>query len=224
MSQQPRAVIWDMDGTLVDTAELHFQAWQLVAAEWKHPVTREDFARTFGWRNAEIVPSVFGSQYTPEQMAQIGDRKEALYREQARRVGVPLLPGVERLLRDLNQAGFRQAIGSSAPRANIELLLEVSGASDWLSTYACAEDTRRGKPDPEVFLVAAAKLAVEPTQCLVVEDAPVGIQAARAAGMKALGVTLAGHHPVESLLNAGAHRVTRSMEQVTLEEVETLLS
>jgi beta-phosphoglucomutase len=222
MPSSPRAVIWDLDGTLVDTAQLHLQAWLLLSAEVGLPFTHQDFTDTFGWRNAEIVPKVFGPTFGPEKIARIGARKEELYRAEARR-GVALLPGAATLLRDLHAAGFRQAIGSSAPRANIELLLDVSGIRDLLSTYAGAEDTTRGKPDPEVFLTAAGKLGVPPARCVVIEDAPVGVQAAKAGAMKAVGVTFAGHHPAESLRRAGADLVIPSLEQLQVAAIESLV-
>src|SRR5271169_1413542 len=119
------AVLWDVDGTLVDTAELHFQAWATLAEEIGKPFTRADFAGTFGWRNPEIIPRLFGIHDSPEHVAQIGDRKESLYREEAKK-GVALLPGVRSLLDAVQANGGRQAIGSSAPRHNIDLILELT--------------------------------------------------------------------------------------------------
>src|SRR5438270_5426202 len=112
-----RAAIWDMDGTLVDTAELHFQAWREVCRDHGRDFSRADFAATFGRRNPEIIRHLFGDRFGEQQIADIGDRKEILYRAAARG-GVTPLPGVAALLDQLHAAGFRQAIGSSAPRAN----------------------------------------------------------------------------------------------------------
>src|SRR3954447_26790057 len=109
------AVLWDVDGTLVDTAELHFQAWCALARELGKPFTRADFAGTFGWRNPEIIPKLFGLHYTPEEVTRLGNRKEHLYRSEAQK-GVALLPGVRALLDTVHAGGGRQAIGSSAPR------------------------------------------------------------------------------------------------------------
>src|SRR5947208_6282657 len=103
MTNRSTAVIWDVDGTLVDTAELHFQAWLVLAKELGKPFTRADFAATFGWRNPEIIPKLFGYHYTDQQVQELGDRKENLYREQAKK-GVALLPGVRTLLEGLNAA------------------------------------------------------------------------------------------------------------------------
>jgi beta-phosphoglucomutase len=216
-------IIWDMDGTLVDTAELHFQAWQALAAELKKPFTHADFAGTFGWRNPEILPKVFGPGHTQAQIAAWGDRKEVLYRQAARN-GVTLLPGARKLLEGLQQAGFLQAIGSSAPRANLDLILDITDTHHFFAAVVSMEETQKGKPDPEVFLRAAEKLGVPAARCLVIEDAPVGIQAAKAGGMRALGVTFVGHHSAESLRAAGADRLVETLEGITVAEIRNLFS
>src|SRR5260370_27082028 len=119
------AVIWDVDGTLVDTAELHFQAWAELCRELGRPFTRADFAATFGRRNPEIFEYLFGDRFTAAEVDELGFRKEEFYRAAARK-GVDLLPGVRDLLAGLRAAGFKQAIGSSAPLANVELLLVIT--------------------------------------------------------------------------------------------------
>ena len=121
------AALWDMDGTLVDTAELHFQAWQDVCRELGRDFDRADFAATFGRRNPEILHHLFGDRFDNAEGDAVGDRKEVAYRAAAERAGVTLLPGAARLLQGLQGAGFRQAIGSSAPRANLELILRLTG-------------------------------------------------------------------------------------------------
>jgi beta-phosphoglucomutase len=216
------AVIWDMDGTLVDTAELHFQAWAALAREIGKPFTRAGFAATFGWRNPEIIPKLFGSHCSAQDIEELGNRKENLYREQAKQ-GVDLLPGARQLLEGLQASGFKQAIGSSAPRANLELILELTASAQFFQALVSMEDTQRGKPDPEVFVRAAGKLAVSPERCLVIEDAPVGIQAARAGGMRAIAVTFVGHHDINLLQQAGADLMVPSLEQVSPETIRALL-
>jgi beta-phosphoglucomutase len=214
--------IWDMDGTLVDTAELHFRAWQAVCRELGRDFTREDFAATFGQRNPEILGKLFGQRFDAARVQEIGDRKEEFYRAEARQ-GVSLLPGAAELLRGLHEAGIRQAIGSSAPRANLELILELTGIRPWLKVVVGAEQTTRGKPDPQVFLVAAGQLGVEPGRCVVFEDAVAGIEAARNGGMKSVAVRFVGHHPEEKLREAGADLVVSSLEAVRVGDVLELL-
>lgn len=217
------AVIWDVDGTLVDTGEKHFEAWAVLCEELGRPFTRADFAATFGRRNPEIFDILFGNRFDAATVDRLAFRKEELYRDAARK-GVDLLPGVRPLLEGLRAAGFRQAIGSSAPKANVDLIAEITRSGPLFDAVSCAEDTQRGKPDPQVFLVAAEKLGVPPARCVVVEDAVAGVEAARAGGMKCIAVTFVGHHPEEKLRAAGADLIVPTLEQVTVETVRRLLN
>src|SRR5437764_4194770 len=132
--------IWDVDGTLVDTAELHFEAWQAVCREHGRDFTRADFAATFGRRNPEIIQTLFGDRFSAAEIADLGESKEVRYRAAAGR-GVDLLPGVFNLLDGLHRAGFRQAIGSSAPRANLVLILRLTGVEHVFKVIIGAVDT-----------------------------------------------------------------------------------
>jgi beta-phosphoglucomutase len=219
---QQAAIIWDVDGTLVDTAELHFQAWSKLAAEIGRPFTRADFAATFGRRNPEIIRLLFGEAHSDAEVADIGERKERYYRAEAVK-GVSLLPGVRPLLEAFASRRIPQAIGSSAPRANLEMILDITGGREFFRAVVAMEDTHRGKPDPEVFLVAASKLGVEPGRCIVFEDAVAGVQAAKAGGMKCVAVRCVGHHSAESLRAAGADLVASTLEEVRDEDVLALL-
>lgn len=221
-SNTPFGVIWDVDGTLVDTAEQHFQAWQQLCRELDIQFSRADFNHTFGWRNPEIIHHLFGSRHSGQEIATMGERKEQFYRAQAR-LGVTLLPGVQALLQAVRDRGGRQAIGSSAPSANLQLILEVTGIRDYFTAIASAEDTQRGKPDPQVFQVAAQRLDIPAQRCVVIEDAVVGVQAARAGGMKCIAVCFAGHHPANKLRAAGADLVVRSLQEVDVATIQRLV-
>ncbi len=214
----PIAVIWDMDGTLVDTAELHFDAWVKLAAELGKPFSREDFAATFGRRNPEIIDYLFHDVHSPAEIAELGERKERYYRAEAAR-GVALLPGARQLLTAIAERGIPQAIGSSAPRDNLELILDLTESRPYFQGIVSMEDTSRGKPDPEVFLVAAKKLKAEPNRCIVFEDAVAGVQAAKAGGMKCVAVRFVGHHSDQALRAAGADRIVESLENVLVDEL-----
>ena len=215
------AALWDVDGTLVDTAEQHFQAWAATARERGRPFNRDDFTRTFGRRNPEILHILFGDALVGQEALDLADRKEALYRD-ATANGVELLPGVQALLEDLDRAGFRQAVGSSAPRANLDLILRLTGVARFFPEVIAAEDTRRGKPDPQVFLLAAGRLGIPPEHCVVLEDAVAGVQAAKAGGMKCIAVRFVGHHSEEALRTAGADLVVTTLEQASAETVRRL--
>lgn len=218
------AIIWDVDGTLVDTATEHFAAWQQLAESIDKPFTRDDFDRTFGMRNPEILRLLFDANYTDDRVRELADCKETLYRERVKAGVVELLPGVERLLREFRVAGWPQAVGSSAPQANLDLLLTSAAVAAFFDAVVSGDDVARGKPDPEVFLTAAGRLGVPHEDCLVLEDAEAGVAAAHAASMACIAV-LSGHlHTRESLTAAGAGLVVESLEQVTLEGVTRLLS
>jgi beta-phosphoglucomutase family hydrolase len=216
--------IWDIDGTLVDTAELHFDAWKKVCAELGRPFTRADFAATFGRRNPEILHELFDKRFTAAEVDKIGFHKEELYRHAALEKGITLLPGVRPLLKGLRQAGFRQAVGSSAPRQNVDLILKLTETASFFSGISAMEDTQRGKPDPQVFLIAAEHIGMSPARCVVFEDAVAGIQAARAGGMRAIAVTFVGHHPEAKFREAGADKIVRTLEQLDAGEVERVVS
>jgi beta-phosphoglucomutase family hydrolase len=211
-----RAVLWDMDGTLVDSADYHWAAWRDVMNREGHPITREQFLASFGQRNDSILRQWLGAKATPAVIERIGDAKEALYRQHVREKGIEPLPGVSQWVHRLHQQGWRQAIASAAPCANVQTILDVLHTAERFEAIVSAEDVHRGKPDPEVFLVAAQKLGVPAKQCIVVEDALHGIEAARAAGMKSIGVSRDGKALPADL-------VVKSLDQLDSSAFDTLL-
>ena len=178
-----------MDGTLVDSEDYHWRSWREAMAPEGVPITHSHFLATFGQRNDEILPAWLGADATPERIERLAGAKEAHYREMIGREGIVALPGAAQWVARLKAAGWLQAIASSAPRLNVEAILRALRFNGEVQAVTSAEDVHRGKPDPEVFLVAAAKLGVEPARCVVVEDALVGIEAARRAGMRSIGVS-----------------------------------
>jgi len=215
------AVIFDFDGVVIDSHEAHERSWFALADELDRPFTRETFVATFGQRNESILPLLgWAKEGDKARIQQLGDRKETLYREILRSEGIQPLPGVVALLEDLRAQGIPSAIGTSTPRANVECVLEITGLTVFFREVASAEDVTRGKPDPEVFLKAAEKLGVAPFACVVIEDARVGIRAAKAAGMKALAVTTT--HPAESLAPEMPDRIEASLVPVDAEYLRGL--
>jgi len=151
-------------------------------------VTRDDFEATFGQRNDEILRVWLAPDAGAERIRRVGDAKEVAYRAIVTEVGLEPLPGAADWVRTQHEAGWRQAIASSAPRLNVEVMRRALGFESLIETYVGAEDVRSGKPDPEVFLTAAARLGVAPGRCVVVEDAAAGVEAARRAGMPSVGI------------------------------------
>lgn len=187
-------VLWDLDGTLVDSAEQHYAAWRNTLAERGREHPREEFARFFGRRNDVILREMFGDELDSAEAARIADEKEERYRRLVRAGGLEPLPGVMDWLRRLKEQGFRQALATMAPAANVEVVVEVLGLGSFLDATAAAEDVASGKPAPDIFLEAARRIGVPPPRCVVVEDAPAGLEGARRAGMRSVGI-LSDHHP-----------------------------
>jgi beta-phosphoglucomutase family hydrolase len=181
-----RAVLWDMDGVLVDTAPFHYQAWRALFAGLGKDLSDEEFRRTFGLRNDDILRANLGDM-PPARLRELGRRKEELFRE-AIRGKVQPLPGAVALVRRLRASGVKTAVVSSAPRQNVETLLDALGISDGFDALVAEEDAERGKPDPQGFLVAAERLGERPEDCVVIEDAPGGVEAAKRAGMRCIGL------------------------------------
>ena len=188
---RPFGVIFDMDGVLVDSADAHWESWRRLAQENRRTATRKLFAATFGRQNRDIVPILFG-EVSAAKMQALSERKEALYRDLIRG-HPPVVPGAVELIRSLFAAGAVLAVGSSGPRANIDLVLGAMGVIDAISVVVSADDVTRGKPDPQVFQLAAERLGLPPGRCIVIEDAPAGVLAAKAAGAHAVAVLI--HHP-----------------------------
>jgi beta-phosphoglucomutase len=190
----PGGVLWDLDGTLIDSAPLHWIAWRETMAATAYDLTPRQFADSFGKRNDTILRGLLGDDLPPADIERISDRKEGRYRELVRERGIELLPGARVWLDRLKRSGWRQALATSAPLGNIEATLEPLRLTGFFEAVVSAEHVGRGKPDPLIFLTAAEKLGVPPSRCVVVEDAPAGLEGARRAGMRAIGV-LSSHFP-----------------------------
>jgi beta-phosphoglucomutase len=192
-----KAVLWDLDGTLVDSEEFHWLSWRDTMRPEGVELTYDQFLASFGQRNDRIVPVWLGADVEVERMRRIGEDKEAEYRRLAEAHGLAPLPGAKEWLLALKAAGWKQSIASSAPRQNVDMMLRVAGIEGCLDAIVSADDVTRGKPDPQVFLKAAEKLGVPPDRCIVVEDAAAGIEGARRAGMRSIGVTKNGRLPAD---------------------------
>jgi len=186
------AVIFDMDGVLVDSYQAHFQSWRMVAASRGRSMSLEEFDATFGRTSREIIAALWPeSASSDEEIARLDAEKEAAFRS-ILADDFPPMPGVESLLESLHAAGFALAVGSSGPPENVDLVLDRLRKRSLFEAVVHGMDVTRGKPDPQVFLLAAERLGVPPRHCAVVEDAPLGIDAAKAAGMASVGLVSTG--------------------------------
>jgi beta-phosphoglucomutase len=204
-----RAVIFDVDGVLVDSYDAHMRSWLLMGREHGLTITEEQFASTFGQTSREIIARFWGSDLSREEAETLDARKEAIYRDLIRE-RFPAMDGSVELIDVLADAGFRLAVGSSGPPENVELTLDCLGRASRFNAVVTGRDVTRGKPDPQVFQIAAERLSLPPARCIVVEDAPVGITAARAAGMAS--VALVGTVAADRL--GEADLVVRSLREL----------
>jgi beta-phosphoglucomutase len=220
----PKAVLWDLDGTLVDSEELHWRSWQHAMRAEGLPVTLDQFKASFGQRNQTILRHWLGSRATAAEIERVADAKEVEYRRLAAAHGLTLLAGAAEWLARLRAGGWKQAIASSAPRLNVEAMLRALDLHHFFDAIVSSEDVAAGKPDPEVFLVAAAKLGVPAIRCIVVEDAAAGIEAARRAGMRSIGAsrgaTLAADVFVTSLSDVTADAFERLLPATAAEDTD----
>ncbi len=215
-SKLSRAVLWDLDGTLIDSADLHWLAWEeaITAAGYRFDLNH--FTSRFGQRNEILLRTLLGPEISRDEILEISDAKERRYRALVAAGRLHALPGAVEWLAVLAAAGWRQAIASSAPRANIAAALHALGLTAYFDATVADEDVTHGKPDPEVFLLAAERLATPPARCVVVEDSPFGIEGARRAGMKAIGVGSTPFAPP-------ADRAVRTLAELPADAFEHLL-
>lgn len=209
-NEPTRLAIFDHDGVLVDSLANHQLAWKELGSREGLPITDDFIHKTFGMTNPTILRLLLGDTLKDETLNYYSDLKETCYRDVARGK-ITLMAGVRELLEELEARGFLLAIGSSSVLPNLLLTIEECGLAGKFAAIASLEDITRGKPDPEVFLKAAQKSGADPVRTVVFEDAPVGIQAAKAAGMMGIGV--AGGHPQDQLLSAGADQVVATLER-----------
>ena len=216
MANTVQAVIWDLDGVIIDSADEHRRAWQRLARETHITFTDADFWATFGKRNDDIIPLHWGN-VSKEQLQALADRKELYFREFIREAAAPL-PGSMELMRGLHEAGFPQALASSTPIENIQLIRILLNLDQYLSALVTGEAVARGKPAPDIFLKAANELHMLPPICLVIEDAVAGVQAALAAGMRCIAVT--GNRDLPGL--RAADLVVRDLTELDVERVRSI--
>ncbi len=216
----PFGAIFDWDGVIIDSGKLHAQSWQLLAAELGRTIAAGSFLRGFGMKSSRIIQEIHQWADEPAEVASLTNRKEALYRQLVAQSDIAPLPGVVEWLQRLREAGVPCAVASSTHRANIEAVLHRLGLEEAFREIISAEDVVHGKPNPEVFEKAAARLGLPPARAVVFEDAHVGIEAAHAAGMKVVAV--ATTHPLEQLREADL--VVRRLDELTVEQVAALLA
>jgi len=211
----PKAILWDMDGVLADTSQLHFETWEHILTEQGIPFDRQKFHLIYGLKNRDLLPYLTDRPLEPQWVEWISDHKELAFRQAL--PGLQPLPGVVEWLRRFKILGWKQAVASSAPPENVEELVDVLDIRDYFDALVTPGDLP-GKPDPAVFLKASRLLEIPVKDCIVIEDSIPGIEAAHRANMRCIAVTTT--NPPEALTQADI--VVDSLELLTIDQVESL--
>ena len=213
-----QAILRDLDGVIADTGRYHCRAWQEVFSQRGINFTEEHFMKHFGQRNDTIIRDTVGQDIAQEELEAIAEKKEKAYRRLVAD-NIQALPGVVELLASLKRGGIKSAIASSAPPENVSTVIAGLGIENYFDAIACGREVTEGKPSPQIFLLAAAKLGAEPASCVVIEDAVAGVTGARRAGMKCLAIT--NSHSVDSLKEADL--VVDTLESVSVADLAGLI-
>lgn len=214
--------VFDWDGVVVDSSRQHEESWGVISERYGLPLFEGHFKLGFGKRNEQIIPDILKWAKEPSEVRRLADEKEAAYRAIVARSGLRPLPGVAAFLDTLIARGFRRVVGSSTPRENIDAVTEIIGLQGKFEAVIAAGDVSRGKPDPEVFLMAAERIATPPQNCVVFEDSFSGIEAGLAAGMTVVGI--ATTNPIDAIKGAGVHLAVNSFEELNLDSLIELAS
>ncbi len=198
----PLALLFDLDGTLVESDRLHYEAFSDLLAEHDRAITWEDYTgKIMGRPNAELMADIFPDR--PDEHKALADRKEAMFRDRLA-ASVDPVPGIVDLLDRAEAEGIRVAVVTNAPRLNAEAMLAASGLAARLTTLIIGEECERSKPDPLPYLAAMRALGATPSRSTAFEDSRAGLRAARASGAHVFGMTT-GLDAAE-LLRSGAHQ------------------
>ena len=219
MDNQPtNAIIFDMDGTMVDNMAIHNQTWLDYLTEvgaQPDPQTFND--RTAGKTTPEIIRLFLGQNLSEAEIRDHSAEKELRYR-QGFRLGAKPIPGLKELLQAARSKGIMLGVATSAPPENVRVVLESLDLIDFFDAVVNGEEIKKGKPDPEIFLTAAERLQTPPARCLVFEDSRLGVEAALRAHMHVILITT-GIPAEQALEIPGVSKVIADFHQVSLAEI-----
>lgn len=183
-----KGIIFDMDGTMIDNMMVHHRAWQRTLEDMGLKLTLEEVKEHIHGINSEILERIFGDRFTPEQRRQISAKKEAAYRD----IFLPelqLIEGLSDFLNRLKAANIPMSIGTAAPRENVEFVMANLKLQEYFTGVFDAQSVNRGKPDPEIFELAADSMGLSASECLIFEDSLTGAEAAKRANARSIIVT-----------------------------------
>lgn len=210
-----KGVIFDMDGVITDNKEQDFTAWKRVFADFGFNLTIKEYESFTGMKGEEIVCKYIKSDATEEEASSLTRRKEEYFIDEIQKTKIEATKGIETFLKDLKINNIKTGIGTAAMEFKANVILEELGLKNFFNIIVCAEKVKKGKPDPETYLKAAEELNLKPEECIVIEDAPNGIEAAKNAGIKCIAI-LTTHK--ESELGR-ADRIIRSFDELDVNKL-----
>jgi beta-phosphoglucomutase family hydrolase len=182
-----KAVIFDMDGTVVDTTRIEYDAWKQIFDEQQVDFPYEEYIQVLGAKGAEIVKERI--DMNEDQIEELLEKKETYLKQLVEKNGLQLIPDVEKVLREIRKLNLKMALATGSSQEKLDFILERFQIRQYFDVFVTADDVENGKPDPEVFLKAAEKLNVPPQECVVMEDASNGVEAAKNAHMTCIAIT-----------------------------------
>jgi HAD superfamily hydrolase (TIGR01509 family) len=215
-----KGVIFDMDGVLVDSHPVHMRAWRRCLASIGKTVSEQEMEFILEGRRREEILRRFLGELSDDQIQNYGQQKEELFREESKTIGT--IPGVREFLDDLETALIPMAVASCGGRRRVHYLLNRLELRQYFSVIVTGDDVAEGKPAPAIFQKTAAVLKIPAKDLLVVEDSVSGVHAAKAAGMKCLGIAAPPRSP--ALFDAGVDFVLPDFLRPFASEIERILS
>jgi HAD superfamily hydrolase (TIGR01509 family) len=185
------AVLFDMDGTIINNVPLHQQVWREFTEQHGLRLSDEELAYAEGRKAIEVVAHYFGGVSTADEIGTLTEERQVLYRERLATASADVvhpITGVEAYLAGLGNLGIARVLATDAPLANVEAVFEKFSFASYFDEVVASDHIQHGKPDPQVFLAAARRAGVSPDRCLVAEDSRAGVAAAKAAGCRCLGL------------------------------------
>ncbi len=182
-----KAFIFDMDGTVIDSTQMDYDAWQKVMREYDAELPYEDYIARLGAKGAEIAKDYL--HVDDGEIEKLISRREGYFKEMVEQKGIEFIPQVEQILQEIRNAHLKTALATGANKEKLKFMFGKLPIEQYFDVFVTADDVSTGKPDPEIFLQAAQKLGVDPDQCVVMEDASNGVEAARSGGMRCIALT-----------------------------------